>query len=124
MATPPPVPPSGPAALPRSSLGLSANLVAVLAYAGVFVTGIALLELEKNSRFVRFHAMQSTLTFIGIAVLTAVVSAVPLIGQVFAVFVLWPASVLLWGVLMLQAFRGRWWKLPVIGDLADRQVGP
>jgi uncharacterized membrane protein len=124
MATPPPIPPSGPDSLPRSSLGLDANLAAVLAYAGVFVTGIVLLGLEKNSRFVRFHAMQSTLTFLGVGVLTAVVNAVPFIGQVFSVLVIWPASVLLWGVLMLQAFRGRWWKLPFIGDIADKQIGP
>jgi uncharacterized membrane protein len=122
MDTPPSIPPPGPAPLPRSSLGLDANLVAVLAYAGLFVTGIALLVVEKESRFVRFHAMQSTLAFLVLAVLTAAINVVPLVGQLFTVMVVWPASVLLWGVLMLQAFRGRWWKLPLLGDIADQQI--
>src|SRR5690606_39472754 len=42
----------------RSSTGLEVNIAGLLCYLIPFLSGLLLLLLEKNSRFVKFHAMQ------------------------------------------------------------------
>ena len=54
----------------KTSLGLDENVEALLSYILGWVTGIVFLVIEKNSKFVRFHAMQSTITFLGFTVLS------------------------------------------------------
>ena len=51
--------------LDKSSTGLDPNLAAALAYLLGFLTGILFLVIEKDSKFVRFHALQSTMVFLG-----------------------------------------------------------
>src|SRR5699024_12460538 len=53
----------------NSSIGLDENVAAVLAYLATFISGIIFLFVEKKSEFVRFHAIQSTVLFVGIWVL-------------------------------------------------------
>ena len=43
----------------ESSTGLKANIVGLLCYLGIWITGIIFLVIEKKSQFVRFHAAQS-----------------------------------------------------------------
>ena len=43
----------------KTSSGLSKNIAAALCYVGIWVTGLIFLLLEKEDKFVRFHAMQS-----------------------------------------------------------------
>jgi uncharacterized membrane protein len=106
----------------KSSLGIDANLAAVFAYVFGFISGIAFLLFEKNSKFVRFHAMQSTIFFAAIAVLKVVLSVIPLLGSLINIFLVWPATVVIWLVLMVKAFKGEYFKLPIIGDIAEQQV--
>lgn len=47
----------------KSSTGLDENIAGALAYVLGFVTGIFFLVVEKNSKFVKFHALQSTIVF-------------------------------------------------------------
>ena len=56
------------------------NLMGAVAYLLGFVTGIVLLLIEKKSKFVRFHAMQSTLLFGGIFIANVVLGFVPILG--------------------------------------------
>ena len=35
----------------------------------------------------------------------------------------WLGSLVLWIVLMIKAYNGHRWKLPVIGDLSEKQAG-
>ena len=53
----------------KTSTGLEANLAAALSYLVGFVTGIIFLLVEKDNKFVRFHAMQSILLSAGFTVL-------------------------------------------------------
>lgn len=113
----------------KSSTGLDANLAGLLAYVAGFITGIVFLVVEKDSKFVRFHAMQSVMTFLGLFIINIVVSLVlgniPFIGLMvlFISPLLLLLGLVLWIVLMLKAYQGEWFKLPVIGDMAMKQVG-
>jgi uncharacterized membrane protein len=96
-----------------SSTGLDITVAAMLSYAGGWVTGLVFLMLEKESRFVRFHAAQSLMTF---APLFVAFWLVPVW------FILWPLSVALWILLMYKALQGERFKLPVVGDFAERRA--
>jgi len=101
--------------------GLSPQVVAVLAYLGGVITGIVVLSVEKEDRFVRFHAMQSTITFFVVLVAHLALTGLPVVGRALYVpFVLGVA--VLWVFLMVQAFNGKRYKLPYIGDFAERQL--
>lgn len=106
----------------KSTTGLDPNLAGALAYLGGMVSGIVLLFIEKESRYVRFHAMQSTIAFLAVLLVHLILTATPIIGWVLIVpFIL--LVVALWVFLMYQALNGREYKLPYIGDVAERRLG-
>lgn len=116
-----------------STTGLADNLAGALAYVLGPLTGIFFLVVEKESRFVRFHAMQSLLVGVVLMIVNfvmnvfnAVLVRVPLIGWLFAlglVMVVGLASLVLWLALMYAAYRGQEWDLPVIGREARKLLG-
>jgi len=53
----------------KTSLDLDENMAGLLCYIGGWITGIIFLVLEKENKFVRFHALQSLLTFLPLSVL-------------------------------------------------------
>jgi uncharacterized membrane protein len=106
----------------KTSTGLDANLAAALTYLLGFVTGIAFLLLEKENRFVRFHAFQSVLAFGGITLLWVLLNAVPILGFVLGVLVIIPASAIIWLVLMFKAYQGEEFKLPIVGPIAAERT--
>ena len=63
----------------KSSTGLDENIAGLLSYAGLFVTGLVFFFMEKNSRFVKFHALQSTILFISLAIVNIMVRWIPLL---------------------------------------------
>jgi uncharacterized membrane protein len=105
----------------RSSTGLDPNIAGLLCYLLGIITGIVFLVIEKENRDVRFHAYQSLGTFVILFVLSFVVGFVPVIGA-FVAFLLSPVSLILWIVLMVKAFQGERFKLPVVGDWAEEQA--
>ena len=106
----------------RSSTGLDANLAAALAYLAGFVTGIVFLIVEKESGYVRFHAMQSTVLFVAVLVLSVALNSLPLLGPILYAFIVFPAVVILWLVMMFKAYSGDRFKLPLVGDFAEKQL--
>lgn len=102
----------------KTSTGLDANVAAALSYLVGFVTGIIFLVVEKQNRYVRFHAMQSTLLFLGLVLLNVVLNIIPLLGFLLSVFVLLPVSAALWLVMMFKAYQGEEFRLPVVGQYA------
>ena len=97
------------------------NLMGAVAYLGWFVTGLILLLIEKKSKFVRFHAMQSTLLFGGIFIANVVLGFVPILGWLLGLL-LSLLSFVLWIVLMWKAFQGEMYKLPYVGEMTDKQL--
>ena len=96
--------------------GLPKNTAAALSYVLGWLTGIVFLLIEKDP-FVRFHAMQSIITF-GILTL---LSFVPVIGWILSPLVMIVGFVL-WLVLIFKAYQGEEFKLPIVGDFAKKQL--
>jgi uncharacterized membrane protein len=102
----------------KTSTGFDANVAAALSYLVGFVTGIIFLLVEKDNRFVRFHAMQSTLLFAGIVLLDILLQIVPILGSLVVIFVVIPLSAAVWLVMMYKAYQGEEYKLPLVGQMA------
>jgi uncharacterized membrane protein len=106
----------------KTSTGLDANVAAALSYLVGFVTGIIFLLVEKEDKFVRFHAMQSTLVFAGIVGVDILLQLVPILGALVVVFIVIPVSAILWLLLMFKAYQGEEFKLPLVGQMAADRV--
>jgi uncharacterized membrane protein len=116
----------------KTSLGLDENIEGLLCYVLTWLTGIVFLVLEKDNKFVRFHAMQSIATFLPLSIIAILIS---MMGSFFlwgfsglwAIFslismLIWILAVILWLVLMLKAYQGEMYKLPIVGDFAEKQI--
>jgi uncharacterized membrane protein len=108
----------------KTSVGLDSNVAAALAYALGWVTGLAFLLAERENRFVRFHALQSTIAFGALSVAWMVSLSIPVFGWFFAFVIIPPLSIALWLVLMFKAYQGQRFKLPLAGEVADRMPDP
>jgi len=101
---------------------MDANIAATLSYLVGFVTGVIFLLLEKENKFVRFHAMQSTILFAGIVAIDILLQLVPILGALVVIFVVIPASAILWLLLMFKAYQGEEFRLPLVGDMAAERM--
>jgi uncharacterized membrane protein len=87
------------------------------------LTGIIFLLLEKDNKFVRFHAIQSIVVFGAYTVLAIILNFIPVIGWIINLL-LGIAAFVFWIVLMVKAYQGQIYKLPVAGDIAERNSKP
>ncbi len=114
-------PPSGP-----SSMNIEPNVAAGLSYILGWITGLIFFLSEKRNRFVRFHAMQSIIFSGGYTVLLIVVrlvaTVIPVLGLVLGCVLALAgiAAFVVWIVCLVNAFQGKYFKLPIIGDYAER----
>ena len=105
------------------------NLVAALSYFLGFITGVVILLVEKDDKFIRFHAMQSTLIFGAIFVidiiLGAAIGVVPILNLINSLFntLVFIVALIVWIVSMLKAFQGQMFKWPIVGNFAEKQIG-
>ena len=106
----------------KTALGIDENIEGLLCYVLGFITGILFLVLEKDNKFVRFHAMQSIATFLIIFVISMVIGFIPVIGWVLSPLI-GLVALILWLLLMFKAYKGEKYKLPIAGDFAEKQVG-
>lgn len=115
--------PKGMTPTPRkTSSGLEENVAGLLTYVLGFVTGIIFLLIEKENKFVRFHAMQSIVVFGAFFIASLVLNVIPVIGTIVSVLILPPLSLIVWIVLMVKAYQGNRYKLPVAGDFSEKQL--
>jgi uncharacterized membrane protein len=108
-------------ARPKTSSGLEQNVAGLLCYILGWVTGILFLIIEKENKFVRFHAFQSVATYVVFFVLYIVFLFIPVIGFVIDI-ILGIVMFILWLVLMFKAYQGRTFKLPIVGNFAEKQA--
>ena len=134
MQNPPPVQTG------KSSTGLDENVAALIAYIFGWLSGLILLLMEKESRLVRFHAMQSILLNVLVAVIGFVLWIVTFIFVLIAsqmggflgtivgllATLLWIAFciglLIAWVMCLIKAYQGQFFKLPVIGNFAEKFV--
>jgi uncharacterized membrane protein len=132
MQNPPPV------QTPKSSTGLDENIAALLSYVFGWVSGLIFFLIEKESRLVKFHAMQSILFNVLVAVtgivLWIVTFILVLIGTqlpgflgtilsllVTLIWIVFSIGLLIaWIMCLIKAFQGQYFKLPVIGNFAEK----
>ncbi|SDH39165.1 Uncharacterized membrane protein [Alteribacillus persepolensis] len=105
----------------KTSMGLEENVAGLLCYVFGLITGILFLVLEKDSRFVRFHALQSIFISAALVILNIVLTAVPVLGWLIGIL-LSLLGFVLWIILMVKAYQGQWFKLPVVGEMAEKQA--
>ena len=101
----------------KSTTGLGKNTSGALAYVLGPITGVIFLVIEKDP-FVRFHAMQSIVVFVGLFVLQTAMGftliLLPLVGLV------WILQVVLWILLIYKAWNGEEWEVPLAGKYARK----
>ncbi len=107
----------------KTSTGMSQNVAGLLCYLAGWVTGVIFLILEKDNRFVRFHAVQSIGVSVALMVAAIILMLIPVIGWLI-LWVLYIGTFILWIVLMAKAYRGELYKLPIVGNFAETQAKP
>jgi uncharacterized membrane protein len=105
----------------KTALGIDENIEGLLCYVLGFITGILFLVLEKDNKFVRFHAMQSIVTFLALFVISMIIGIIPVLGWMLS-GLLGLVGLVLWLLLMFKAYQGEMYKLPIAGDLAEKQI--
>ncbi len=109
--------------LGKTTTGITPAMSGLLCYLGGFVTGIIFYLVEKENKFVRFHAVQSMVVFGGIFIINLV------LGFMLPSMLSGPISLLLgllgfilWIALMVKAYQGEKFKLPVAGEVAEKHA--
>ncbi len=120
---------SAPSAGTAAAGGLTDNVAGALAYVTI-IPAIVFLILEpyNRKRFIRFHSFQCiffAVAWTALWVVLAFIGHIPFLG--WATLLLWPlvslAGFILWLIMVLKAYQGQMFKLPVIGDMAEKQAG-
>jgi len=153
MQNPPPVQPGyeaptgnpPPPGTPKSGVGLEPNIAAALSY--IWIVGVISYLLEKENRFLRFHAMQSILFGIANSLIMMVLAVVALVltfafgiggamaggtlGSIVSLLIwlmwmlFWVIGLALFAILIfsaVKAYQGQKFKLPIIGNMAEKIV--
>ena len=111
----------------KSSTGLDENVAGLLCYVLGWVSGLVFLLIEKESKFVKYHALQSIVVFGAltvVSVILSILSAIPFIGLIFSIIngLIGLLAFILWIVLMVKAYQKEKIKLPWAGEIAEKQA--
>jgi len=111
----------------KSALGLDGNITALIGYI-IGIVAIVLIFIEKDNKFVRFHALQSVFFHVGffvlyfvlaivIGILSQVVSALAFLGLLLLpLWLVWLGGMIF---LAVKGYQGSMFKFPVIGNIAE-----
>lgn len=105
----------------KSSTGLNENLAALIAILFAPITSIIFFLLEKDSEFVKFHALQSGIAGVAIIILQFILGLIPIIGWIVG-FLLGIATFVFWIILLIKSYGGEFYKLPIIGQITEDQL--
>ena len=95
--------------LGKTSIGIQANVAGLLCYLFGWVSGLVFFLIEKENKFVRFHALQSIVVFGAIFAANLVLWIIPVVGALLLLLIN-IAGVILWIILMIKAFQGETFK--------------
>ena len=105
----------------KSSTGLDENIAGLLCYVLGWVTGLIFFLIEKESTFVKFHAVQSIVVSGALTVLSIALSMFPpalrmVLSPLVSIF-----SLVILVIMIVKAYNGERYKLPIAGDIAEKQ---
>lgn len=102
------------------------KMTSFIAYLFGWVSGLIIYLTEKKSQYIRFNAMQSII-FSGlltiIYVFLNVLSLIPVLGRILSLIlypIVYMAGTVIWIILLVKSFQGEYFKLPIIGDYAEK----
>jgi uncharacterized membrane protein len=112
----------------KTALGLEENIEAALCYLVLWISGLFFYFADDKNKLIRFHALQSIFVFLPLMILGWI------FGGFFGLFfygaglfflwwiswIIWIITIVLWLLLMLKAFQKQKYKLPIVGDLAEK----
>jgi uncharacterized membrane protein len=101
----------------ETTTGLNENLSAALCYLFGWLSGLVFLLVEQRNGYVRFHAWQSLLTFGGLSLIAVFGGWLPMLGSVI-VPVISLITFVVWIVMMIKAYKGERYRLPIVGEIA------
>lgn len=119
--------------LGKTSTGIAANIAGLLCYVLGWISGLIFFLIEKENKFVRFHALQSMIAFGALFILNIAIGMFIRIFAEIGVGFLYPlftlinvllalTALILWILLMIKAYQGEKFKLPIIGDIAEKNA--
>jgi len=90
----------------KTSMNLEENMASLLCYILTWITGLTFFLMEKENKTVKFHAMQSILTFLPLTILASILSAMSWFIPFMWIlsWLLWILTLILWIVLMIKAY--------------------
>lgn len=100
----------------KHTTSIPPGIAAAASYFFPFLGGLVMLAIEKEDRFVRFHAAQSIVFWI-VALPVAFLSNIPVLGWIIGF-----AFMVVWIFLMYQAWMNREFEIPWLGAIARKQV--
>ena len=108
--------------------GLEDNIAGLLAYVTI-IPAIVFLVMEPYNRkpFIRFHSFQCLFlaaASVALGIVLMILGMIPVIGllMLFVGPIIWLGVFVLAVVCAIKAYQGQKWKLPFIGDLAEKQA--
>ncbi len=111
----------------KSAIGVDGNIAALIGYI-IGIVAIVLIFIEKDNKFVRFHALQSTFFHVGFIVVYFVfailITMLAQISSIFAFFglLLLPLWLVWFGGMIygaVKAYQGTMFKFPIVGNIAE-----
>ena len=100
-------------------------MAALLSYVLGWITGLIFYLIEEKDEYVRFHAVQSIIFFgavTAVMIVFGILELIPFIGPLFMVLTSLGGlfAFVMWIILMVKAYQGERFKLPIAGDLAEK----
>jgi len=121
----------GSSAHDSTSTGLNARNEAVFSYLIGWLSGLVFFLIERKNRFVRFHAAQSFIFFGAVFIIYVIlrlIALIPLLGFLLGpilgvvTFIVLALAFLIWLFMMFQAYRGVYFRLPIVSGYAENLV--
>ena len=117
----------------KTSMGMEENIASFLSYLAGFITGLIFYFGEKENKVVRFHALQSigfSLLVVAIWIVLSIFTGIFIAAMSWTLLsiwgivslIIWLGVLALWIFLMVRAFQGAKFKLPIIGDICEKMV--
>lgn len=113
----------------KSSTGMQSQIAVLIAYIFGWIGGLIIYLIEKENKFVKYHAMQALILGIievaCVLVISVILGLIPYIGWFFFSWLGYAASAICWifGIIaIVKAFSGEIFRIPGVSKLADKWV--